>query len=71
MEDNISNPKSKQRILQDMDQFITNWRIHNPYFSIIVMVDTNSDTTDEHFQAFMVNTSLYDTVEHHSPEIVK
>ena len=66
---NISKPKPKQRCLQDLAKFIEKWKSTYEESSIILMMDANGDSSDNHFQTFIRDTNLKDVVAYYSPEI--
>lgn len=71
LNENVSRPKPKHRILIDLANFITTWRGHNKTPSVIVMMDANTDTTDPHFYTLIADTSLRNVVSHHFPKNIK
>ena len=53
-----------------MEHVITKWRPHNTCSSTIAMIYAKSDTNDAHFNIFMANIAICDTVEHHTPTLL-
>ena len=68
---NVSKPNPRQKLLDDLETFISNWRVQNINSSVILMMDANGDSTDIQLQTFIANTALHDTVEYHSPHLAE
>ena len=69
LKDNVSKLKPRQRLLDDLETFISNWKERNADSSVILMMDASGDSTDPHLHTFIANTERYNVVAHHSPHL--
>ena len=67
LKDNVSRPKPRHQILNDLESFIYNWKEENEDSIVILIMDVNADSTDPHLHTLLTNTSLQDVFQHHAP----
>lgn len=70
LKENISQKKTKHKILTDLDTFIATWRDHNDHSSVIVMMSGNTDSCNPHLKVLITDATLYDVIKHYSPELI-
>ena len=66
---NISKPKPKLRILQNLTAFITQWRTTTDRAGVIVMMHANSDKEGVHFNQWLVDISLNEIIPYFKPNL--